>query len=116
MIRIFALLSFAMALGAAALPADTVKGVILDNVCAAEFSGDFAAAVEHSKTCSLLEGGKKKGFSIVSEDGQTLTLDAKGNSMLLRSLQYSKKTGEIQVEAEGKVKGSKIAVQQIRIS
>lgn len=116
MIRIFALLSFAVALGAAPLPGDTVKGVLLDNICAADFSGDYAAAKELSKGCDLAKGGKKKGFSIVSEDGQTLKLDTKGNDMLLRVLQYSDKTEQVEVEAEGKVKGAKMAVDQIRVS
>ena len=116
MIRIFALLAFAVALGAAPMAADTVKGVLLDNVCAAEFSGDYAAAKEASKSCDLANDGKKKGFSIVCEDGKTLKLDTKGNDMLLRVLKYIEKTDQVEVEAEGKVKGEKMAVDQIRLS
>ena len=115
MIRTIPLLILAMALGAAALPAETVQGGVLDNVCAAGFRGDHAAAVDRSKSCSLLADGKKKGFLIVQQDGQTLTLDAKGNALLLKTLHYSKKTAQVEVEAEGKVRGSKLAVRQIRI-
>ncbi len=116
MIRVFALLSFAAVLGAAPMAADTVKGVLLDNICAADFSGDYSAAKELSKGCNLARDGKKKGFSIVSEDGQLLKFDAKGNGLLMRMLKYAGDSESVELEVEGKVKGEKVAVDQIRLS
>lgn len=116
MIRILALLSFAVALGAAPMSADTLKGVLLDNVCAAGFEGDYAAAKEHSESCRLATDGKKKGFSIVSEDGEMLRLDSKGNGLLMRALRFAEEDRPLEVEIEGKIKGSRVAVNQIRLS
>lgn len=116
MIRMLALLSFAVLLAAAPMPADTVKGVLLDNVCAADFSGDYSAAKELAKGCNLAEGGKKKGFAMVSEDGRMLKIDAKGNGLLMRALKYADKSEPFELEVEGKVKGDKVAVDQLRLS
>jgi|GEM_PF-2735530 len=112
--------AFVLAVGlvaAAALPssASAVTGVLMDAPCAASYSGSsIEDAREHSKTCSLVKMGGKKGFALVTESGDVLKLDPKGAKLALQTVKLSKKDSEVMMQIDGKVKKDRLSVDSLK--
>lgn len=112
--------AYVLALGlvaAAAIPspASAVTGILMDAPCAASYSGSsIDDAREHSKTCSLVKVGGKKGFALVTESGDVLKLDPKGAKLALMTVKHSKKDAEVLMEVDGTVKKDRLSVDSLK--
>jgi len=105
-------LSFALLLfGAVPSFAETVEGLLMDNMCSAMAQKKgYDAAKGHTKECALMDNCKASGFAVVTPDGKVIKLDAKGNQMAIKALEGTSKTDNLTVKVEGSVSGDSIAV------
>lgn len=104
-------------LGAVPSFAETVEGILIDNMCSGMVQKKgFDAAKEHTKDCALMDDCKASGFAVVTSDGKVLKLDAKGNQMALKALEETSKTDNLTVEVDGKVSGDSIAVSSLDLT
>jgi hypothetical protein len=111
-------LSFAVVLfGAIPSFAESVEGILMDNMCTGDVQKKgFAAAKEHGKDCALMDSCKDSGFAVVTPDGKVLKLDTKGNQMAVKALGSASKNDNLTVKVDGKVSGDSIAVSSLDLT
>ena len=112
-------LSLFAALMFVALPvaAETVDGYLVDKMCSGmivEKGG--GAAKMHTKQCALMPNCKASGYGVVTADGKFLKFDASGDKKATAALEGTAKKDDITVTVDGKVDGSSIAVQSLKIT
>ena len=81
--------SLAIAQEEAASVADaiTLKGDIIDNMCAGANKADLANFVKtHTKECTLKPQCKASGYSIFTDDGKLMKFDAESNPLIAEFL------------------------------
>lgn len=106
----------AFALSAAPLAAETVQGVLMDNMCMGKYKGKgFAAAQDHTKGCALMPNCKASGFAIIQEDGSVVKLDSKGNDLAVKAIEATSKEKDLQVKADGSVTDGTLAVSSLSL-
>lgn len=105
-------LSFALVLfGAVPSFAETVEGILMDNMCSGMVQKKgYDAAKGHTTECALMDNCKASGFAVVTPDGKVIKLDAKGNQMAIKALEGTSKTENLTVKVDGAVSGDSIAV------
>jgi hypothetical protein len=101
--------------GAAQAPTQTIKGHLVDVMCTTKHAteGDFIA--KHDKTCLLMEGCVKSGYSLVTADGKMLKLDAKGSQQALALIKKTERSSNWTVAVNGTVSGDTITVASIQL-
>lgn len=104
-------------LGAIPSFAETVEGILMDNMCSGMVQKKgFDAAKGHTKECALMDNCKASGFAVVTADGKVLKLDAKGNEMAVKALEGSSKEDNLTVKVDGMVSGDSIAVSSLDLT
>ncbi len=89
----------------------TLKGTLIDNMCAGKHKDDIAAEIKtHPKTCLLKESCAKTGYSLYS-DGKIYHIAKQSQSKVQDFLKEAK--NDIQVSVEGDLKDGTIAVEEI---
>jgi hypothetical protein len=86
----------------------TVKGYLIDNMCAGSpgEDKDYADdAKEHKTGCALMPGCAKSGFA-VAEGRKLYKLDEAGNKLATDVLNTTKTRKGLMVEVEGTVEGT----------
>ena len=113
----FTSLLFVLTLFAAMpLMAESVDGILMDNMCMGKFEAKgFDAAKMHTKDCALMGPCKESGFAIIQQDGTVVKLDAKGNKLALAALEASDKEKDLQVSADGKLSNGVLATKKIEL-
>ena len=84
--------SLAIAQEEAASVADaiTLKGDIIDNMCAGAHKEGLADFVKtHTKECALMPQCKASGYSIFTDDGKLMKFDAESNPLIAEFLTSS---------------------------
>lgn len=111
-------LGFALALlGAVPSFAETVEGILMDNMCSGMVQKKgYDAAKGHTKECALMDNCKASGFAVVTADGKVLKLDDKGNQMAVKALEATSKTENLTVKVDGSVSGDSIAVSALDLT
>jgi hypothetical protein len=93
--------------------ADKWTGWIVDNACSARMKGDVAKAKTHAKTCAMMPGCEKSGYSLVTEDGKAFKLDAAGNAKVSEVLKATKSDKGLNVTVEGTLDGDMIKTSSV---
>jgi hypothetical protein len=101
--------------GAAQAQAQTMKGHLVDVMCAKEHATEEGYAAKHDKKCLLMEGCVKSGYSLVTADRKVLRLDAKGNQLALGLIKKTDRESNWTVTVNGSVSGDTIAVTSIQL-
>jgi hypothetical protein len=95
--------------------ATTLKGYVVDAMCAkgmAKKDNPMEKAAAHTKACALEEACAESGFGVFS-DGKWHKFDEKGDAMALELIKASKADKGIMVEVKGEPKGDVFAVSAI---
>lgn len=100
---------------AAAPKENSYVGMIVDKMCADNFSGgkpaiDFAA--KHDKACSLNDGCSKSGYMLLN-NGHWIMLDASGCAMAKKAIAASKKNKGAVFKVEGNMNSDILFVSKI---
>ena len=90
-------------------------GHLVDAVCAGNHATEPGYAEKHDKTCNLMDGCIKSGFSLVTSDLKVLKFDAKGNEQALALIKATEKDKDWKVTVSGSVEGSTLAVSSIKL-
>jgi len=89
-----------------------VKGVLIDNACAAK-SGTEEKAANHPKTCAMKEGCAKSGFAVIS-GSKIIKLDDAGNDKAKEYLGVKENATKVVVVGTMSDDGKTINVKEIR--
>lgn len=113
----FTSLLFVLTLFAAMpLMAESVEGILMDNMCMGKFEAKgFDAAKMHTRDCALMGPCKASGFAIIQADGKVVKLDDNGNKLAIAALEDSDKEKDLQVSADGKVTNGVLATKTIAL-
>ncbi|MGD9935050.1 MAG: hypothetical protein AB7T37_15245 [Dehalococcoidia bacterium] len=93
----------------------TVKGHLVDVMCATKHATEADYIAKHDKTCLLMEGCVKSGYSVVTADGKVLKLDAKGSQQALALIKKTERTSAWTVAVNGTMSGDTITVASIQL-
>jgi hypothetical protein len=101
--------------GATQAQTQTMKGHLVDVMCATKHAteGDYIA--RHDKKCLLMEGCVKSGYSLVTAEVKVLKLDAKGTELALDLIKKTDRESNWTVAVNGSVSGDTIAVSSIQL-
>lgn len=117
MIRFVFILAATAMLSAIPLAAETVNGILVDNMCSTGIvKKGYEAAKMHTKECALMDQCKASGYGVVQADGKYLKLDAAGNEQAVKALEGTSKEKDITVTVDGEVSGDAIKVSKLKIS
>jgi hypothetical protein len=92
-----------------------VKGHLVDVMCATKHATEADYIAKHDKTCLLMEGCVKSGYSVVTADGKVLKLDAKGSQQALDLIKKTERTSAWTVAVNGTISGDTITVASIQL-
>jgi hypothetical protein len=101
--------------GAAQGQTQTMKGHLVDVMCATKHATEAGYIAKHDKKCLLMEGCVKSGYSLVTADGKVLKLDAKGTELALDLIKKTDRESNWTVAVNGRVSGDTIAVSSIQL-
>jgi hypothetical protein len=116
------LLVLALALGLAAAPGAaqkkpvTIKGYVVDQMCAVSIgrkADPMARAAKHTRDCSFHPDCASSGFGIFA-DGTFTKFDAEGSAKALKALQVSKREKGMYYEVTGTMEGDQLTVSLLR--
>lgn len=102
------------AAGAAQGQAQSLKGHLVDVMCASKHATEADYIAKHDKKCLLMDGCVKSGYSLVTADGKVLKLDAKGNQLALDLIKKTDRASNWTVGVNGTVSGDTITVASIQ--
>jgi type 1 fimbria pilin len=93
-----------------------LEGYVVDNACAEAMFKEGGKGAEgakgHSRTCSLMPGCAKSGYSVYA-DGVLYKLDEESSKKVAEVLKNSKTEKGIQVKIEGTAEGDKLMVKTV---
>jgi esterase/lipase len=95
--------------------AQTLKGHLVDVMCATKHATEADYIAKHDKKCLLMEGCVKSGYSLVTTDGKVLKLDAKGSQQALDLIKRTERTSNWTVAVNGTVSRDTITVASIQL-
>jgi hypothetical protein len=95
--------------------AQTLKGHLVDVMCATKHASEADYIAKHDKKCLLMEGCVKSGYSLVTADGKVLKLDAKGSQQALDLIKRTERASNWTVAVNGTVSGDTITVASIQL-
>lgn len=94
----------------------TVRGHLLDVMCATKHAHEAAAyAPTHDKTCLLMDGCVKSGYSVLTADGKVLKMDQKGTAMALDLIKKTDREKDWKVTVTGAVSNDTITVTKLTL-
>jgi hypothetical protein len=111
---------------AATVPAETIKGVLMDQMCSGKADlrisgatgtlvGGRIVAEAHTRECALMPACQKSGYGVYTSDNKFLKFDEAGNRKALAALKSSTKLDDLEVEITGEVKDDTIKVATLKI-
>jgi hypothetical protein len=111
---------------AIAAPAETIKGVLMDQMCSGKADlrisgatgtlvGGRIVAEAHTKECALMPACQKSGYGVYTSDNKFLKFDEAGNRKAIAALKASAKLDDFEVEITGEVKDDTIKVATLKI-
>ena len=92
-----------------------LKGHLVDTVCANGHATEPGYVENHTRSCNLMGGCIKSGYSLVTADKKVLQLDSKGAELALALNKSTEKEKDLKVTVTGKVNGSTIEVSDITL-
>jgi hypothetical protein len=101
--------------GAAQGQTQSLKGHLVDVMCASKHATEAEYIAKHDKKCLLMDGCVKSGYSLVTADGKVLKLDAKGNQLALDLIKKTDRASNWTVGVNGSVSGDTITVASIQL-
>ena len=101
--------------GAAQGQTQSLKGHLVDAMCASKHETEAEYIAKHDKKCLLMDGCVKSGYSLVTADGRVLKLDAKGNQLALDLIKKTDRASNWTVGVNGSVSGDTITVASIQL-
>ena len=93
----------------------TLKGHLVDTVCAKAHATEPKYVENHTRMCNLMDGCIKSGFSLVLADKRVLELDSRGNELALELSKSSRKEKDFRVTVSGTVSGATVAVSSMTL-
>ena len=93
----------------------SLKGHLVDVMCATKHATEADYIAKHDKKCLLMEGCVKSGYSLVTADGKVLKLDAKGSQQALELIKKTERASNWTVAVNGTVAGDTITVASIQL-
>jgi hypothetical protein len=93
----------------------TMKGHLVDVMCATKHATEADYIAKHDKKCLLMEGCVKSGYSLVTADGKVLKLDAKGSQQALDLIKKTERASNWTATVNGTVSGDTITVANIQL-
>lgn len=95
---------------------ETIKGYLVDVMCATHHAEEGAAYGEkHDKACLLMEDCVKSGYSVLTADKTVLKLDQKGNDLALALIKKTDREKDWRVTVTGTVSNGTIAVSSLAL-
>ncbi len=105
-----------LAAGAAAQgQTQTMRGHLVDVMCATKHATEAGYVAKHDKKCLLMEECVKSGYSLVTAEGKVLKLDAKGTQLALDLIKNTDRESNWTVAVNGNVSGDTITVASIQL-
>src|SRR5271155_996023 len=112
--------------GFAANPAETIKGVLMDQMCSGKADlrisgatgtlvGGRIVAEAHTRECALMPACQKSGYGVYTSDNKFLKFDEAGSRKALAALRASKKEDDLKVEVTGEIQGDTIKVASLKL-
>jgi hypothetical protein len=102
--------------GAAQARTETVKGHLIDVMCATKHQAEGAAyGATHDKKCLLMPGCVKSGYSVLTADKRILKLDEKGSAIALDLIKQTDREKDWKVAVTGTVANDTITVQSLTL-
>ena len=98
----------ALLLSTAAFASDWKNVVLIDQACSAKAKANPDA---HTRACAIQCA--KSGYGILTQDGQFLKFDEKGNEQAAKLLASSDKKDHLRVTVQGEEKNGSIAVSSL---
>lgn len=94
----------------------TVKGHLVDVMCATEHADEAASyGPTHDKTCLLMDHCVKSGYSVITGDGKVLKMDQKGTAMALDLIKKTDREKDWKVAVTGTVSNDVISVSTLKL-
>jgi hypothetical protein len=93
----------------------TVKGILVDNMCQMKMKTDQGALAKHTRGCALMDGCIKSGYALVTADGMVYKLDAKGNDQAVAALKASTQDANLKVTITGMTKDGMLSVSSLML-
>ena len=112
---ICAVVALAAAPAVAQSDTTTIKGHLVDAVCAKGHATEPGYVENHTRMCNLMGVCVKSGYTLVTADKKVLQLDDKGAELALALSKESEKEKDFKVTVTGTVTGSTIAVSAIAL-
>ena len=109
-------LAFALALNTAEAKTSTLKGYVVDQMCAQKMAAKDNAmekAEGHTKACALNDQCAGSGYGILS-DGKYYKFDEKGSAKAKEMIEKSKREKALYFEAKGTVEEGSITVTSLK--
>jgi hypothetical protein len=91
----------------------TLKGHLVDTVCAKGHGTDAKYVENHTRMCNLMGECVKSGYTLVLADKKMMELDSKGNELALALSKSATKEKDFRVTVTGNVSGTTIAVNSV---
>jgi hypothetical protein len=95
--------------------AQTLKGHLVDVMCATKHATEADYIAKHDKKCLLMEACVKSGYSLVTPEGKVLKLDAKGSQLALDLIKKTERESKWAVAVNGSVSGDTLTVSTIQL-
>jgi len=91
----------------------TIKGYVIDNMCATAHASELAETAKgHPTACATMLNCIKSGYSVVSE-GKQYKLDEESNKKVLSLLKGAKSKKGLLVTVEGTLDGETLHIKKI---
>ena len=90
-------------------------GYLVDAVCAGNHATVPGYAENHDKTCNLMDGCIKSGYSLILADHKVLKFDPKGDEQALAFIKATDKDKAWKVIVTGTVEGQTLTVKSIAL-
>jgi hypothetical protein len=109
-------LAIAAGPGYAQAGTQTVTGHLVDVMCATKHAGEGAKyGATHDKSCLLMDGCVKSGYSVLTADNKVVKLDAKGSAMALELIRKTAREKDWKVTVNGSLAGDTIVVSSLTL-
>lgn len=100
---------------AGAAQGQTMKGHLVDVMCASHHATEAGYTEKHDKKCLLMDECVKSGYTLVTADKKVLKLDAKGSQLALDLIKKTDRDKDWTVAVNGTVSGDTITVASIQM-
>ena len=110
------LLVCALAVTAFGAEKATVKGFLVDKMCASQHAAEGEKFGKmHKRECALMPDCVKSGYGVLTADGKYLKFDADGDKKAEAALKASKKRDDLRVSVTGEQEGETIKVATLKL-